>query len=1078
MADTQATLRITVLADAAPLAALDDQIAALRSSLRSLNREFKATQDAAEGQQGAAQGVASAFQSAASAARDTASGVQQTAAAVSSATAQIEAHTGAVLEMAAAYGILRRQLSASAGPASYPSAYPSTPRAYRASNLLPDVYPVSGSSGGFIAGESGVAPNYPLLTASPEDEAQRAVAAQFASPPTTGMPLMLPAETPSSRADRLAEIKRRSDVNAMVAKARRVREESMRYQMPGEVSAAGDAESLRAQLAAAQQDYQNKSELLAALSGPATSKISPYRPGSNSGPSGMDGLRSSTNASRATVEALQAKLAEAEATERQFAAATAQAATAEHGMASASEEAATASSTLAASEETEETSASGLAGAYQRVKAAIFGVSTADEENAAANEVVTATQEADTAASFNRTRAYDSARVMATGATGSVYGLSYALSQAIAQSRIMGPVFAAAFNVAMVGAMVGIIADVGVKVYHLYENYVLLKGSIQAAATATDKLGQSTLTLQNQLVQATAAEIAETKGQHAANVYLAQQAQTKSLSLTSLLPGTKSLGGQIIQQTLTGLHGAPGAVIPYADLPRYLAAFQGARGGITQKLVAAQGQVESFKSQLRSPNITPSEATGVAFNLSRAQANVSRLEHAIQTVTLFVEDLKAKAKIHQANLGTIQYKAAHPSSIHADHMTSGGSASRPMSLHIYGRNRLGAHTTTLAEMESTSRHHQALIAEGAPSTPYMGTIGNVGAMSLGTSAPAVSGTSYAIANQLQLTEIRANAASGAISKLKEAEQIAAVHTRAFAEKMAELNNQIKIIDAEQGISGKSRQSQLAAVDRQKQQLAMGRIPQAAADQQAIGRHLMGTRALHLGFGTVNQSFTQMTKGILQGTESIQMAWQRMGTNLVLTFGLAMEKSAMKFLETRLRMVLTAATTQRGIEAAKNAAKAAGTAQSAALSSAGLAQQKAADSESRFSAARTAAANTFKDVVQGAAFLGPLAPVVAGVAAAGAFATVMAFAKGGVVPETNVALVHQNEMVLPAHLSSFVQSAAAAHSGGGSAGAPNIHFHYAPSVQAIDANGVQGMLNEHQDMFASSMMSYMREKNLA
>jgi hypothetical protein len=44
----------------------------------------------------------------------------------------------------------------------------------------------------------------------------------------------------------------------------------------------------------------------------------------------------------------------------------------------------------------------------------------------------------------------------------------------------------------------------------------------------------------------------------------------------------------------------------------------------------------------------------------------------------------------------------------------------------------------------------------------------------------------------------------------------------------------------------------------------------------------------------------------------------------------------------------------------------------------------------------------------------------------------AFERGGIVPDTGLAMVHAREMVLPEHISSFIQGAAA---GAGASGAP-------------------------------------------
>ena len=85
-------------------------------------------------------------------------------------------------------------------------------------------------------------------------------------------------------------------------------------------------------------------------------------------------------------------------------------------------------------------------------------------------------------------------------------------------------------------------------------------------------------------------------------------------------------------------------------------------------------------------------------------------------------------------------------------------------------------------------------------------------------------------------------------------------------------------------------------------------------------------------------------------------------------------------------------------------------------------------------AKSAAAGAYNAVV-GIPYVGPfLAPAAAGVA----FAGVMAFAEGGWdrVPSDQVAMIHKNEMVLPASIAEPVRQMAAAGGGGGQ----QIHFH--------------------------------------
>ena len=91
-----------------------------------------------------------------------------------------------------------------------------------------------------------------------------------------------------------------------------------------------------------------------------------------------------------------------------------------------------------------------------------------------------------------------------------------------------------------------------------------------------------------------------------------------------------------------------------------------------------------------------------------------------------------------------------------------------------------------------------------------------------------------------------------------------------------------------------------------------------------------------------------------------------------------------------------------------------------------------------------------------------------------YASLAAFEHGGIV----TANLHEGEMVLPAHLSNFIQAAASAPSAaraGETSGTPSggHHFHFHANVSAIDARGVKEMLDDHAEIFARAATRHMR-----
>jgi hypothetical protein len=104
-------------------------------------------------------------------------------------------------------------------------------------------------------------------------------------------------------------------------------------------------------------------------------------------------------------------------------------------------------------------------------------------------------------------------------------------------------------------------------------------------------------------------------------------------------------------------------------------------------------------------------------------------------------------------------------------------------------------------------------------------------------------------------------------------------------------------------------------------------------------------------------------------------------------------------------------------------------------------------------AAKAARDAFTSVMGALPF--PINVAVAPEVAAAAFAAVMAFEQGGIVPATSMAMVHRGEMVLPAHISQSVQQMAA---GGGGGSAPmHIHFHGDPSKSAQDMTQMENTI---------------------
>lgn len=136
-------------------------------------------------------------------------------------------------------------------------------------------------------------------------------------------------------------------------------------------------------------------------------------------------------------------------------------------------------------------------------------------------------------------------------------------------------------------------------------------------------------------------------------------------------------------------------------------------------------------------------------------------------------------------------------------------------------------------------------------------------------------------------------------------------------------------------------------------------------------------------------------------------------------------------------------------------------------------EQAMAKESIIHQAGVAAAHTFAQVMKALPF--PIDVIVAPIAAAGVFTAVAsfgAFEKGGIVPETSMALVHKNEMVLPAGISGMMQRMAAG--GGGTSHA--THLTFAPTIYG-GGPGTREMLRDQSKELLSQIRQMMRSGKL-
>jgi hypothetical protein len=139
---------------------------------------------------------------------------------------------------------------------------------------------------------------------------------------------------------------------------------------------------------------------------------------------------------------------------------------------------------------------------------------------------------------------------------------------------------------------------------------------------------------------------------------------------------------------------------------------------------------------------------------------------------------------------------------------------------------------------------------------------------------------------------------------------------------------------------------------------------------------------------------------------------------------------------------------------------------------GAATAQAANAVSQFAAAKVAAANTYA-VVSGWPVVGP---ILAPPAAAGAFAAVLAFEGGGIVPNVvTPAILHPQEMVLPAHISTFIQGAAADATGPSGGNTANIST--VNNYSGLTDAAWKAMATKHASHLTATVVKGLRQSNI-
>jgi hypothetical protein len=205
---------------------------------------------------------------------------------------------------------------------------------------------------------------------------------------------------------------------------------------------------------------------------------------------------------------------------------------------------------------------------------------------------------------------------------------------------------------------------------------------------------------------------------------------------------------------------------------------------------------------------------------------------------------------------------------------------------------------------------------------------------------------------------------------------------------------------------------------------------------------------------IQRAFDTTITGMIMGTTTLQKAVANILQSIIAEFVDAGVKMVTNWIAAELGMT---AATQAGT-AARTAAEGEGLAAGLALKALAALKSIITDSAQAF-----AGVFAFLAPLMGPAAAGPATSAAAAVSAAAG--SVASAAGGWVVPSDQLALVHRNEMVLPADLSQGLQGMIA---GGGAAGGPVV-----VNVSAIDAQDVKRFFHNNGSLLVAALNKAMR-----
>jgi phage-related minor tail protein len=306
--------------------------------------------------------------------------------------------------------------------------------------------------------------------------------------------------------------------------------------------------------------------------------------------------------------------------------------------------------------------------------------------------------------------------------------------------------------------------------------------------------------------------------------------------------------------------------------------------------------------------------------------------------------------------------------------------------------------------------------------------------------------------QIKIQELRTEEAEGQISHAQELSDVQALYQQEYAAQLAAYQKELALAKNKPALEARINAEIEGLQDAHLQRMTAAQ--ESAAQKQAAAYQRM--------FAPISSAFTTSINGIIQGTQTMQMAVGRMLDSILL-----------KYLDTAIETKVSWVAS----EAQKTMATITGTATRTAVVTAAQAQEKASSTLLNMATIRADAAKAAAgaySAVAGIPYVGPvLAPIAAATAfaAVGAYEAMASFDVGAwSVPRDMPAMVHAGETILPRPFADDYRSAVSGRGGdGGGGGTVEHHYH----IHAIDAASFHESLQRNPEALAAGMQNAMR-----